>query len=437
MKNPTRGLQTIFCFAVAAPLVLLLLVPVSAQRRLTRPGTWEGEHLVNSGKVTAKGGSVATQRMSGFGPGWSGDSQLFWGGGQVGAVLDLTIDIGEEGIYEVELHMTRAPDFGRLRIQVDGKDAADVFDGYAPTVVPSGPVKIGSFDLQPGPRNIRFTIEGRNPNSSNYFAGIDFVRLHKIPVAASQTSQTQSSLEPTPKWSITALSFLTSPTETGLDGKKASAYKEGQVITVKCSYEPIVAGEARLRIRDYWPGNQWQWVRHDAAVTKAGTQTVSFAVSGSGTHFVKCGVAVWSEAGFDTQDPYWSYLDDGSLPFQVVAGTVPSQTKWPTAPMIEESGVGGKLVIKPRNAASSHCGDGGFISFEWQYLDKGFKTYEPSTWKPLKMMTKPFKCVPEGSIKDMSGLKPGQYRVRAQEFNGKYSFTSEWSDWVEFQIANK
>ena len=75
--------------------------------------------------------------------------------------------------------------------------------------------------------------------------------------------------------------------------------------------------------------------------------------------------------------------------------------------------------------------------FEWQYLDKGFKTYEPSTWKPLKMMVKPLACVPGGSIKDVSGLKPGQYQVRAKELNGKYKFESEWSDWVEFEIPPK
>lgn len=434
MTRHSTTFRFVFGLTPIVALLFIALLPGLAQRRLTRPGTWEGEHLVNSGKVTVNGGSVAAQRMSGFGAGWSGDSQLFWAGGQPDAVLDLTIDIGEEGIYEVELHMTRAPDFGRLRIQVDGKNAAEVFDGYAPTVAPSGPIKLGSFALQPGARNVSFAIDGKNSSSSNYFAGIDFVRLNKIPVAASQTSQTQSSLEPTPKWSITAMSIQPEPTAPGFGGKKA--YMVGQVITIKCSYEPIVPGEARLRIRDYWKDNEWQWIRHDVAVTKAGTQTTSFAVYGSGTHFVKCGVAVFSEKGFDVDDPYWSYLDDGSLPFQVVAGIVPKETKWPTAPIIQTPINNGKIVILPKNAYSSHCADGGSFLFEWQYLDKGFKTYEPSTWKPLKMMLQPLKCAVEGSTKDMS-LKPGTYRVRAKENNGKYKFESEWSDWVEFQIPNK
>jgi hypothetical protein len=359
------------------------------------------------------------------------DSQLFWGGGQPGAVLDLTIDIGEEGIYDVELHMTRAPDFGRLRIQVDGKNAAEVFDGYATTVLPGGPVKLGSFDLQPGPRAIRFVIEGKNASSSNYFAGIDFVRLNKIPVAAFKT---QSALEPTPKWSITAMSIQPEPTTPGFGGKKA--YTVGQLVTIKCSYEPIVPGKARLRILETvgFPTIQ-SWIKHDVAVTKAGSQTTFFAVGLSGTHHVICGVALYNTRKWTfPSDENWDYLDYGSFEFQVVEGTVPSETKWATAPIIEEPVNGGKLIVKPRNASASHCADGGSFLFEWQYLDKGFKTYEPSTWKPLKMMLKPLNCVPEGSIKDMSGLKPALYRVRAHEINGKYNFTSEWSEWIEFQV---
>jgi hypothetical protein len=118
--------------------------------------------------------------MSGFGQGWSGDAQLLWAGGQPGAVLDLILDVPVDAIYVVELHMTRAPDFGQLRIQVDGKDGAATFDGYSPTVVPSGPVPIGSFNLGSGPRKVSFMIAGKNRNATGFLAGIDFIRLSRL-----------------------------------------------------------------------------------------------------------------------------------------------------------------------------------------------------------------------------------------------------------------
>lgn len=315
------------------------------------------------------GGSVAVQPMSGFGDGWSGNAQLFWGGAAPGSTLDLTIDIGEEGIYEVELHLTRAPDFGRMRFQVDGNNSAEVFDGYAPTVAPSGPVTLGTFALQPGARTLRFVVFNKNPDSSNYFAGIDFVRLTRLPTAAGQT---QSGLGTAANWRITALSVLPQPTESGSGGEKA--YKDGQEITVKCAYEPIVTNQwpakIVIRIRNA-PANPIV-VKHQASVTKAGEIKTSFKVfTGAGTNHIGCGV------GTTEDGTSWNYVDEKIISVQVVS------PKWPTAPIIEEPVTGGKLVIKPYNPSSSHCADGGFILFEWQFLDKGFKTYEPFTWKPL------------------------------------------------------
>jgi hypothetical protein len=92
-------------------------------------------------------------------------------------VLDLILDVPVRAVYAVELHMTRAPDFGQLRIQVDGKEVAATFDGYGPTVVPSGSFPVGSFDLGPGPRKVSFMIVGKNGNATGFLAGIDFIRL--------------------------------------------------------------------------------------------------------------------------------------------------------------------------------------------------------------------------------------------------------------------
>ena len=192
MKNLKGDFIAACCSAIA--ISLALLGPLTAQAdppqgsRAPAAGTvYEGEALAISGKILVSGGKVAPQPMSGFGQGWSGNAQLLWTGGQPGAVLDLLLDVPVRAVYAVELHMTRAPDFGRLRIQVDGKDVAATFDGYGPAVVPSGPFAVGSFDLGPGPRKVSFMIVGKHGNATGFLAGIDFIRLSRP--APAQTAQ--------------------------------------------------------------------------------------------------------------------------------------------------------------------------------------------------------------------------------------------------------
>lgn len=181
MKNLKSDFLTVCCSVIA--ISLALLGPLTTQaalaqvRRSAARTVYEGEALATSGKTLVSEGRVVSQPMSGFGQGWSGNAQLLWTGGQPGAVLDLILDVPVDAIYAVELHMTRAPDFGQLRIQVDGKDVPATFDGYSPTVVPSGPVPIGSFNLGSGPRKVSFMIVGKNRNATGFLAGIDFIRL--------------------------------------------------------------------------------------------------------------------------------------------------------------------------------------------------------------------------------------------------------------------
>lgn len=154
--------------------VLLGLLLGTAAR--SAPLDVEGEALVASRRVLVGGGRVAAQPMAGFGAGWSGDAQLFWSGGAVGAVLDL-IDVPAPGTYAVELALTRAPDYGQGRIQVNGQDVPAVADGYAPRVLAPTPVPLGTFRLAPGQREVSLMIVGKNPQATGYLVGIDRVRL--------------------------------------------------------------------------------------------------------------------------------------------------------------------------------------------------------------------------------------------------------------------
>lgn len=138
---------------------------------------FEGETLARSGKYLVNAGKVQVQPMAGFGKGWSGDAQLFWSGGATGAVLDLLLDVRESGRYRVELHLTRAPDYARLKAEVEGQASAVSPDPWSASVLPPAPWQLGTFTLRSGTRKLSLMIVGKHPQSTGYYVGIDRVRL--------------------------------------------------------------------------------------------------------------------------------------------------------------------------------------------------------------------------------------------------------------------
>jgi len=134
--------------------------------------TVEGEDLVKAGKIQTNAGKVVVQPMARFGPGWSGDAQLFWNGGAVGATLDLTIDVPVAATYAVELYMTRAPDYADFIMEIDGKPSAVKFSAYTPSVMAPNPMQVGNFPLLAGSRKLSFLIVGKYPQGTGYLVGI-------------------------------------------------------------------------------------------------------------------------------------------------------------------------------------------------------------------------------------------------------------------------
>ena len=140
----------------------------------------EAEQLVQTGRASAGGGQVVAQSMTAYGAGWSNDAQAFWGRGAIGAVLDLIVEVPTEARYEVEVHLSRAPDYGDLRFEVDGRASPVTFSGYAPSVTGPTPLSLGAFDLGPGPRRVSIMITGRQRPSTGFWAGIDRVVLRPV-----------------------------------------------------------------------------------------------------------------------------------------------------------------------------------------------------------------------------------------------------------------
>ena len=138
----------------------------------------EADALVKNGSVQVSGGQARVQPMSSFGGGWSGGEQLLWSGGSTGAVLDLMFDVPVASKYAFEIYMTRAPDYGQVRFEIDGQASFANFDGIAPQVMAPGPTQLGTFPLQAGKHKVSLMIVGKHAQSTGYLVGIDKLRLY-------------------------------------------------------------------------------------------------------------------------------------------------------------------------------------------------------------------------------------------------------------------
>jgi len=124
---------------------------------------------------------VAPQPMDDFFKGaWSGKRQLF-GQGEVNSQVTLELHVPRSRRQQLVVALTQAPDYGKLHFLLDGRLLPQTFDGYAPSVIPSGPIELGDFDLRAGPHQFTVKIVGKNPQSNGYAFGLDCLQLSAVP----------------------------------------------------------------------------------------------------------------------------------------------------------------------------------------------------------------------------------------------------------------
>jgi hypothetical protein len=109
-------------------------------------------------------------------PMWSGGRQLFCGAREGGSV-ELGFRVPSSGRRRVRVLATAAPDFGRVRVTLDGGGPAPEFDLYAGRVCPAGSLELGTRDLAAGPHRLRFEVAGRGEASTGFAFGIDALDL--------------------------------------------------------------------------------------------------------------------------------------------------------------------------------------------------------------------------------------------------------------------
>jgi len=127
--------------------------------------------------VREKDAWVQVQEMDVFGIGtWSGRKQLLLYCQKGGGVV-LALPVPRAGQYHLDLYLTMAPDYGQVRVSLDGKRLAQSLDCYAPRVIPTGRIRLGPVDLEPGQHTVTFELVGQNGASKGTLLGVDCLAL--------------------------------------------------------------------------------------------------------------------------------------------------------------------------------------------------------------------------------------------------------------------
>lgn len=176
---------TLACFYAAPGATIEPGVPDLSTRTVhprppvkREPGAIEAEAMKVRGKTA---GDVPSQDMTPFGDAWSGAQQLFWLVRDPGARLDLELPVDRDGTYSLWGGFTKAPDYATVQVSLDGKDLGRPIDLYDERVVHGGETALGVVTLDAGPHVLSFTVAGKNPKSSSYLVGLDWLKLKPAP----------------------------------------------------------------------------------------------------------------------------------------------------------------------------------------------------------------------------------------------------------------
>ena len=146
----------------------------------------DGEIIIGDDRIKVaevNRGNVQQQNMSGFkADSWSDNSQIWWTKGEVGDRLVLRFESAKAGDYEVLSVFTKAHDYGKFRITLNGESAIPEIDLYSnQNVATTGDVTLGRHAIKAGLNELILEILTPNPKASmGNMVGIDHLTL--VPV---------------------------------------------------------------------------------------------------------------------------------------------------------------------------------------------------------------------------------------------------------------
>ncbi len=141
------------------------------------PGAIEGEAMKIVEKTSGQAGS---QNMSGFkADQWSGDDHLWWTGAKPGDRLSLEVPVESDGAYDFEIVLTRARDYGMVKLSLGDNVLESGLDLYNdPEVMTTGVLSYSGVALKKGAQRLTLEIMGASPDAVKAFmVAVDYIRL--------------------------------------------------------------------------------------------------------------------------------------------------------------------------------------------------------------------------------------------------------------------
>ena len=124
--------------------------------------------------ITVKsGGTTEIQNIPSFR--WSNNRQLWWRNAKEQDKLVVEFTVEKAGDYDVTLGITKAVDYGIVRIAVNSETKIDSLDLYNQSVI-AVDVKLPTCRLQRGKNKLHVTILGANPSAvKSHMFGLDYI----------------------------------------------------------------------------------------------------------------------------------------------------------------------------------------------------------------------------------------------------------------------
>ncbi len=129
----------------------------------------EAEGLADVARAT--GGKVQAQDMAAFEGAWGGAAQLWWVEAAPGDRLTIPLEVATAGTYELVGFFTRAPDYGIVRLHLNGAPLQPLLDGYSRRVEATGPVSFGRAPMKAGANELTLELLGKDERAAGYSDG--------------------------------------------------------------------------------------------------------------------------------------------------------------------------------------------------------------------------------------------------------------------------
>ncbi len=135
-------------------------------------GAQEGEAL----KILEKTGGQ-TEHQTWAEPIWSANRQLWWKGAKVGERLVLELKAEKAARYKVVAGLTKAKDYGVVKVSLGETVLHEALDLYNPDVI-AETIELGTVELKAGAVPLRVEVVGVNEKAiKSHMFGLDYIKL--------------------------------------------------------------------------------------------------------------------------------------------------------------------------------------------------------------------------------------------------------------------